>query len=41
MEKAGLRFEEDFLYEESLLPGWSEEERRAVKYGLRREDFRP
>jgi len=41
MEKAGLRFEEDFLYEESLLPGWSEEARRAVKYGLRREDFRP
>jgi RimJ/RimL family protein N-acetyltransferase len=41
MEKAGLRFEEDFVYEASLLPGWSEEERRAVKYGLRREDFRP
>jgi RimJ/RimL family protein N-acetyltransferase len=41
LEKAGLRLEEDFLYEESVLPGWSEEERRAVKYGLRREDFRP
>jgi RimJ/RimL family protein N-acetyltransferase len=41
MEKAGLRFEHSFVYEERLLPGWSEEERRAVKYGLRREDFCP
>jgi len=40
MEKAGLSFEHAFLYEERLLPGWPEEERRAVKYSLSREAFR-
>lgn len=37
MEKCGLRFEEPFVYPESLLPGWTEQERRAVKYGLGQE----
>jgi RimJ/RimL family protein N-acetyltransferase len=32
MEKAGLVFEAEFYYGEDLLPGWTEEERRAVKY---------
>jgi RimJ/RimL family protein N-acetyltransferase len=36
MEKCGLRFEEFFTYPPELLPGWTEEERAAVKYGLRR-----
>jgi RimJ/RimL family protein N-acetyltransferase len=36
MEKCGLRFEEFFTYPLELLPGWTEEERAAVKYGLRR-----
>lgn len=37
MEKCGLRFEEAFIYPEKMLPDWTEEERRAVKYGLSRE----
>ena len=32
MEKAGLFFESDFIYRTETLPGWAEEERRAVKY---------
>lgn len=32
MEKAGLRFERDFIYGTEILPGWTEQERRAVKY---------
>ncbi len=32
MEKAGLTFEGEFTYGPEALPGWSEEERRAVKY---------
>jgi RimJ/RimL family protein N-acetyltransferase len=32
MEKAGLSFESDFIYGTETLPGWIEEERRAVKY---------
>ncbi|HTQ51774.1 MAG TPA: GNAT family N-acetyltransferase [Candidatus Acidoferrales bacterium] len=32
MEKAGLTFETEFYYGEDLLPGWTEAERRAVKY---------
>jgi len=32
MEKAGLRFECEFLWGPDVLPGWSEEERRGVKY---------
>jgi RimJ/RimL family protein N-acetyltransferase len=34
MEKVGLRFESEFIWPEGALPGWSEEERRGVKYGL-------
>lgn len=32
MEKAGLVFEAEFVYGEDLLPGWTEAERRAIKY---------
>ncbi len=32
MEKAGLVFEAEFYYGEDQLPGWTEAERRAVKY---------
>lgn len=39
MHKCGLKFERTFIYEESLLPGWTEEERKAVKYGLSQSDF--
>ncbi len=38
MEKCGLKLTEYFWYPEELLPGWSEEERRAVKYALERDD---
>lgn len=34
MEKAGLRFEADFVYNLETLPGWSEQERQAVKYSV-------
>lgn len=37
MEKAGLKFETEFLWEEDVLPGWTKEERRAVKYSLQAE----
>ena len=37
--KAGLRFQEEFYYRPDVLPGWPESERRAVKYGLRGEEF--
>lgn len=39
MEKCGLRFEEHFLYPASRLAGWTEAERRAVKYGRNRASF--
>jgi RimJ/RimL family protein N-acetyltransferase len=40
MEKAGLTFEGEFHYPVDTLHGWIEEdERRAVKYSLRREKF--
>jgi len=32
MRKAGLEFEKEFVYSEAMIPGWTEEERRAVKY---------
>lgn len=32
MEKAGLSYECDFAYSTDLCPGWTEEERRGVKY---------
>ena len=34
MSKAGLRWETDFTYPAESLPGWTEAERRGVKYGL-------
>ncbi len=39
MEKTGLTFECDFIYSLEAIPGWTEEERRAVKYSLTREGF--
>jgi RimJ/RimL family protein N-acetyltransferase len=32
MEKAGLSFESEFVYGPEVLPGWTNAERRAVKY---------
>ena len=40
MEKAGLQFEREFLWGADLLPEWSEEERKGLKYGLARSQFR-
>jgi RimJ/RimL family protein N-acetyltransferase len=37
MEKCGLQFEQSFFYSETILPGWSEAERRAVLYGVDRQ----
>ena len=34
MQKAGLKFETEFFWSEDVLPGWTQEERRAVKYGI-------
>jgi RimJ/RimL family protein N-acetyltransferase len=39
MEKAGLKFETAFVYGRDMMRGWTEEERKAVKYSLRREEF--
>ena len=39
MEKAGLQFEREFLWGADLLPEWSREERRGVKYGLARSQY--
>jgi [ribosomal protein S5]-alanine N-acetyltransferase len=39
MEKVGLRYERSFIVAEQVLPGWSREERRAVRYALIRKDF--
>ena len=36
MEKAGLHFEKEFVWGEDALPGWTELERRGVKYALKR-----
>ena len=36
MQKCGLSFEEHFVYPARMLPTWSEEERRAVKYSITR-----
>ena len=41
MVKAGLFFEGEFVYSLEVLPGWSEFERRAVKYGVDRNSYRP
>jgi RimJ/RimL family protein N-acetyltransferase len=40
MQKIGLRFEGEFFYTPEVLPGYSEAERRAVKYGLAQEQFK-
>ncbi len=34
MEKAGLFFEREFVYGPEVMPEWSEDERRAVKYSV-------
>ena len=34
MEKCGLVFIKEFFYGQDACPGWTEEERRAVKYGV-------
>jgi RimJ/RimL family protein N-acetyltransferase len=39
MQKAGLQFEREFHYGTDVLPGWTEEERRSVKYSVHREQF--
>jgi RimJ/RimL family protein N-acetyltransferase len=39
MEKCGLVFEGEFSYGVETLPGWSEEERRAVKYAITRGEW--
>jgi RimJ/RimL family protein N-acetyltransferase len=38
MEKAGLRFEREFYWNADELPGWTEPERRGVKYALGRNE---
>lgn len=40
MEKCGFRFQYSFVYDEEVLPGWTEQERRAVRYGLTREEWK-
>jgi RimJ/RimL family protein N-acetyltransferase len=39
MLNCGMRFESEFTYPAEMLPTWSEEERRAVKYSVSREDW--
>ena len=39
MEKAGLKFEGEFLWGAEIMPEWSEAERRGVKYGLSKREF--
>jgi len=39
MKKAGLNFECEFVYSLEIIPGWTEEERRAVKYSVTRAQF--
>lgn len=39
MEKAGLRFEAEFVYLSEMIRGWSEPERRAVKYSSDRDQY--
>ncbi len=36
MEKSGLLFEREFVYGTDIIPDWTEEERRAVKYSRSR-----
>ena len=39
MEKAGLRFESEFVYPGEPFPGWNVEDCMEVKYGLMREQW--
>jgi RimJ/RimL family protein N-acetyltransferase len=41
MQKAGLRFECRFVYPAEMIPEWSETERQAIKYSLRRVEYPP
>ena len=34
MEKCGMRREMEFVYPQTVLPGWSEQEREAVRYRI-------
>jgi len=36
MEKTGLKFEREFVWGQEVLPGWSQAERRGVKYACER-----
>ncbi|MEP0889287.1 GNAT family N-acetyltransferase [Leptolyngbya sp. PL-A3] len=40
MEKCGFRFQYSFVYDEEVLPGWTEQERQAVRYGLSRKEWK-
>jgi RimJ/RimL family protein N-acetyltransferase len=39
MQKCGMSFEHEFVYPVRMLPTWSEEARRAVKYSIRRDEW--
>jgi hypothetical protein len=39
MEKCGLRWERDFIAPLEWHPGWTEEQRRAVRYGISASEF--
>ena len=39
MEKCGLCFQGRFTIPETMLPGWTEAERQAVRYGMNRAEF--
>jgi RimJ/RimL family protein N-acetyltransferase len=39
MQNCGMRFEHEFTFPAEMLPTWSEEERRGVKYSVSREDW--
>ena len=41
MEKSGLHFEREFIWDTKTLPGWTEEERRGVKYSAKKDGCRP
>lgn len=40
MEKAGLKFEQEFMFKESQLPNLQPSERKAVKYALNKKEFK-
>ena len=39
MEKCGLKFEREFFYPAEMLPEWTADERRAVKYSAAADDW--